>query len=134
MLLYLFVVSLVQIVFYVVWFFRVLASFVLKSLFYRLDIHILLFVSQVLFPCIVHNVPLPFVSIRLYGFLYIVVYIQNIFDIVPFPHQSCLEVVFYYILNISYKYLHSLGYYRTISLNRCLGLKDYFIIYFVKIL
>ena len=90
------------------------------------------FVSHVLFPCIVHNAPLPFVPIRLYGFLNIVVYIQSIFDIVPFPHQSCLEVVFYYILNMSYKYLHSLG--RTICLNRFLGLKDYFIVYFLKIL
>ena len=91
---------------------------------YKLDIQPFLSVSQVFVLCIVHNVPLPFVSILLYGFLYIVVCIQNIFDIVPFPHQSFPVVWLFYILSISYLYLHSLKYCGAISLNRFLGLKN----------
>ena len=85
-------------------------------------------VSQVSVLCIVYNVPAVFVLILLGDFLYIVVYIQNIFDIVPFHCQSCPAAVYFYILNISYLYVHSLKCSGTISLNGFLGLKDYFII------
>ena len=77
---------------------------------------------------IVYNVPAVFVLILLGDFLYIVVYIQNIFDIVPFHCPSCPAAVYFYILNISYLYVHSLKCSGTISLNGFLGLKDYFII------
>ena len=85
-------------------------------------------VSQVSVLCIVYNVPAVFVLILLGDFLYIVVYIQNIFDIVPFHCQSCPAAVYFYILNISYLYVRSLKCSGTISLNGFLGLKDYFII------
>ena len=65
-------------------------------------------VSQVSVLCIVYNVPAVFVLILLGDFLYIVVYIQNIFDIVPFHCQSCPAAVYFYILNISYLYVRSL--------------------------
>ena len=85
-------------------------------------------VSQVSVLCIVYNVPAVFVLILLGDFLYIVVYIQNIFGIVPFHCQSCPAAVYFYILNISYLYVRSLKCSGTISLNGFLGLKDYFII------
>ena len=86
------------------------------------------------FLCIVHSVPALFVAILLYGFLYTVVYIHSVFDITPFHCQSFPEFVSFYILNISYLDFHSLKFYGAISLNGFLGLKDYFIIYFIKIL
>ena len=85
-------------------------------------------VSQVSVLCIVYNVPAVFVLILLGDVLYIVVYIQNIFDIVPFHCQSCPAAVYFYIMNISYLYVHSLKCSGTICLNGFLGLKDYFII------
>ena len=46
----------------------------------------------------------------------------------PFHCQSCPAAVYFYILNISYLYVHSLKCSGTRSLNGFLGLKDYFII------
>ena len=114
--------------FYDVGFFRVLTFCFLKCQSYKWDIQPFLSVSQVFVLCIVYNVPAVFVLILLGDFLYIVVYIQNIFDIVPFHCQSCPAAVYFYILNISYLYVRSLKCSGTISLNGFLGLKDYFII------